>query len=734
MLSDIRSVSRNFIVIKVVKNKKSNFKKDKIMKRDRLRFLRNIGIAAHIDAGKTTLTERILYFTGRSHRLGETHTGNSQMDTMKQEIEKGITISSAATHTEWTSKEEQFSLNIIDTPGHVDFMIEVERSLRVLDGMVALFDAVAGVESQTETVWQQAARYEVPVIAMVNKMDRVGADFFEVVRQIKTRLGANALAIQIPIGTEDAFEGVVDLIEMKAVYWNEEGVILEKKEIPESLIPEAEQYRELLLEAVAIFDEALLEQYLSDAQSIMAEQLNAVLRKAVLGRKIVPVMMGTAYKNKGVQTLLDGVCEYLPSPIDRGSVDGFGMDDEVTITRNPNADAPFAALAFKIALDEQNRQLCFFRVYSGTLKIGDSILNPRTGKKERIGRLYQMHANKRQEIQSVIAGDIAATTGIKMVRTGDTLCAKDEPIILESLFVPKPVISMAIEVKQKEQLEKLGVALAKLQLEDPSFKVKTDEATGQTIMFGMGGLHLEIILSKLKDDFKIEVNSGAPRVTYQEVFTKSVHHRYRLKKQDGGGSGLFAEIDVVLSPADATYIASDVFQKDGKRLQFVNKITQGKISKEYIPSVEKGFEKMLDSGVLAGYPIQSLKVELLDGLMHDVDSSMLAFERCAMEAFRAIANQLEPQLMEPMMSVEVTTPNEYLGNILGGLNRRRGIILSQDLREIHTRLDAEVPLSEMFGYVNHLRTVSAGRATYAMKFKRYALLPKQMEAEVLANA
>ena len=703
------------------------------MKRDRLRFLRNIGIAAHIDAGKTTLTERILYFTGRSHRLGETHTGNSQMDTMKQEIEKGITISSAATHTEWTVNDEQFALNIIDTPGHVDFMIEVERSLRVLDGMVALFDAVAGVESQTETVWQQAARYEVPVIAMVNKMDRVGADFFEVVRQIKTRLGANALAIQIPIGSEDAFEGIVDLIAMKAVYWNEEGTILKKNEIPESLMAEAMQYREMLLESIAVFDEALLEKYLSDASNITADEIHTVLRSAVLDRKVVPVVMGAAYKNKGVQTLLDAVCEYLPSPIDRGSVEGFELDSETTIIRNPEIESPFAALAFKIALDEQNRQLCFFRVYSGTLQVGDSILNPRTGKKERVGRLYQMHANKRQEIQSVVAGDIAATTGIKMVRTGDTLCARDEPIVLESLFVPKPVISMAVEAKRADQLEKLSIALNKLQLEDPSFKVKTDEATGQTIMFGMGGLHLEIILSKLKDDFKIDVNAGAPRVTYQEVFTKSVHRSYRLKKQDGGGSGLFAEIEVVVSSADEEYLASEAFQKDGKRLQFVNKVIEGKISKEYIPSVEKGFEKMLDSGVLAGYPIRSLKVELLGGLMHDVDSSMLAFERCAMETFRAIAMQLEPQLMEPMMSVEVNTPNEYLGNVLGGLNRRRGIILSQDLKELHTRLEAEVPLAEMFGYVNHLRTVSAGRATYSMKFNRYAILPKQLETEVLAN-
>ena len=423
------------------------------MKRDRLRFLRNIGIAAHIDAGKTTLTERILYFTGKSHRIGETHDGNSQMDTMKQEKEKGITISSAATHTEWKHRNEQFSMNIIDTPGHVDFMIEVERSLRVLDGMVTLFDAVSGVESQTETVWQQAARYQVPVIAMVNKMDRVGADFFEVVRQMETRLGANALTIQVPIGAEDGFEGIVDLIEMKAIYWNTDGEILEKNEIPKLLLEEVQKYRDILLETIAFFDEDLMTQYFEDAESITAEQLNFVLRKVVLNRQIVPVIMGAAYKNKGVQTLLNAVCEYLPSPLDRGGVEATSLENGETVLRQPDAEEPFAGLAFKIALDEQNRQLCFFRVYSGTLKIGDSIFNPRTGKKERIGRLYQIHANKRAEIQSVSSGDIAATVGLKSVRTGDTLSAQNDPIVLESLFIPKPVISMAIEAKNTEQLD-----------------------------------------------------------------------------------------------------------------------------------------------------------------------------------------------------------------------------------------------------------------------------------------
>ncbi|MFK8008652.1 MAG: elongation factor G [Saprospiraceae bacterium] len=702
------------------------------MKRDRLRFLRNIGIAAHIDAGKTTLTERILYFTGKSHRIGETHDGNSQMDTMKQEKEKGITISSAATHTEWKHRGEQFSMNIIDTPGHVDFMIEVERSLRVLDGMVALFDAVSGVESQTETVWQQAARYQVPVIAMVNKMDRVGADFFEVIRQMESRLGANALAIQIPIGAEDDFEGVIDLVEWKAIYWNEEGEILEKTEIPKLLLEEAQKYRDILLEAVALFDEDLMTQYFEDAKNITAKQLNVVLRKAVLNRQIVPVVMGAAYKNKGVQTLLNAVCDYLPSPLDRGAIEAISLVDEAKVVRQPDADAPFVSLAFKIALDEQNRQLCFFRVYSGTLKIGDSILNPRTGKKERIGRLYQIHANKRAEIQSVSAGDIAATVGLKSVRTGDTLSSQNEPIVLESLFVPKPVISMAIEAKNAEQLDKLGMALAKLQMEDPSFKVQLDEATGQTIVLGMGELHLMIKLDVLKEDFNINVNVGAPKVAYHEGFTKSIQTRYRLKNQSGG-DGLYAEIEVKVGAADEAFLNSDAFLKEGKRLQFINKVVGGTIPKEFIPSVEKGFAQMLDNGALAGYPIQSLKVELLDGKTHSKDSKPLAFELCAMETFRSIAMQMEPQLLEPMMAVEINTPEEYLGNILGGLNRRRSIILSQEMTGLHNRIEAEIPLAEMFGYVNHLRSVSAGRANYSMKFKHYATLPEQKVEEVLAK-
>lgn len=701
------------------------------MRQNKLQFLRNIGIAAHIDAGKTTLTERILYFTGKSHRLGETHHGNSQMDTMKQEIEKGITISSAATQTNWQHDEQVYTMNIIDTPGHVDFMIEVERSLRVLDGMVALFDAVAGVESQTETVWQQAERYQVPVIAMVNKMDRVGADFFEVQRQIKARLGANAVAIQVPIGTEDRFEGVVDLVEMKAMYWNAEGEVLEKQKIPTDVLLEAEKYREVLLESLAVLDENLLSQYLEDAASISSGQLKAVLRQATLDRQIVPVLMGAAYKNKGVQTLLDAICAYLPSPVDRGVMQGLDIETQTTLNRLPEVQEPFTALAFKIALDEQKRQLCFFRVYAGTLKIGDAVLNPRTGKKERIGRLYQMHANKRQEIKQVTAGDIAATTGLKSIRTGDTLCALDAPLVLESLYVPPPVISMAIEAKRTEQLDKLGLALFKLQVEDPSFKAQTDLATGQTIMRGMGELHLEIIIDKLKEDFGIEVNVGSPKVAYQEVFTRTVRQKHRLKRQTGG-SGMYAEIEVQMGPADSSFLESDAFIKKGQRLQFVNKIVGGSIPKEFIPAIETGFNKMLETGVLAAYPIQSLKVELLDGDTHTKDSNPKAFETCAMECFRLAAPKMEAQLLEPMMAVDIQTPDSYLGNVLSGLNRRRGLIISQDIKPHHAVLSAEVPLAEMFGYINHLRTISAGRANYSMKFKGYAALPTRMAEMVMA--
>ncbi len=702
------------------------------MRRDKLRLLRNIGIAAHIDAGKTTLTERILYFTGRSHRMGETHTGNSQMDTSKQEIEKGITISSAATHTTWQLGDEEYHLNIIDTPGHVDFMIEVERSLRVLDGMVALFDAVAGVESQTETVWQQAARYKVPVIAMVNKMDRIGADYLEVVRQMRTQLGANALPIQLPIGEEDSFEGVVDLITGNAHLWDKDGKELKNHIVPEYLLPEVQKHRELLFEAIAFQDEMLMDQYLSDASKISSDQWQMALRQAVLNRQIVPVAVGSAYKNKGIHTLLDAVCQYLPAPPDRGVVEGTDLETQAPVLRNPEVNAPFSALLFKIALDEQNRELSFFRVYSGQLKIGDTVLNPRTGKKVRIGRLYQLHANKRKEINNVAAGDIAATVGLKAARTGDTICTNEAPILLESLFVPPPVISMAVEAKHSDQLDKLGLALSKLQLEDPSFKVQTNQETGQTLMLGMGELHLEIILEKLKHDFDLEVNVGSPGISYMEVFTRTIEKRHRLKRQSGG-SGLFAEMQVIIGPADPEFLASDAYTKDGNRLQFINKVVGGAIPKEFIPSIATGFTKMLEEGALAGYPIQSLKVELLDGATHSKDSNPKAFEACAMELFRQITAPLAPKLLEPIVKVEVTTPDEYLGNVLAGLSRRRGLIIAQELTSQLVRLEAEVPLGEMFGYINHLRSVSSGRANYSMVFKQYALLPEQLAAAVLAD-
>lgn len=705
------------------------------MKRDSIRFLRNIGIAAHIDAGKTTLTERILYFTGKSHRLGETHTGNSQMDTLKQEIDKGITISSAATHTEWQRRDRQYYLNIIDTPGHVDFTIEVERSLRVLDGVVALFDAVAGVESQSETVWQQANRYDIPIIAMVNKMDRPGADFYAVIQEIRDRLGGHAIALQVPIGGEESFAGIVDLIELQAIYWTEEGAIIREAEIPESLLDEVKEHRKNLLESIALFDEDLLRQYLEDANNIQPEQWHAVLRKATLSRQMVPVVMGAAYKNKGVQPLLDAVCDYLPSPLDRGTVEGHLPDTETPVYREPDEAAPFAALVFKLLSDQQNRQnrqLCFFRLYSGKLHRGDQVLNPRTGNKERIARLYLMHADKREVVEAASAGDIVATLGLKDIRTGDTLCARDQPVVLERLYVPPPVINMAVEARMKEQMDKLGLAFAKLQLEDPSFKVQIDPDTGQTIMKGMGELHLEIIITKLMEDFGIEVNVGSPRVSYQERFTESLQYRYRLKKQTGG-HGLFAEIEALIGPADEEFLSSEAFRQEDKRLQFVNKIVGGSIPKEFIPAIMAGFGKQLESGPLAGFPVQSLKVELLDGKTHKEDSNALAFELCAAEMFRSIAANLAPQLMEPVVAVRIMTPHEYLGNILGGLNRRRGIILSQNILPQQIQLNAEVPLAEMFGYINHLRTVSAGRATYSMTFKDYVPVPDEIARAVLAK-
>ncbi len=700
-----------------------------MMKVRKLQFIRNIGIAAHIDAGKTTLTERVLFFTGKSHRIGETHLGNSQMDTMKQEIEKGITISSAATQATWEYLGQPITMNIIDTPGHVDFTIEVERSLRVLDGVVALFDAVDGVESQTETVWQQAQRYEVPAIGFVNKMDKPGSDFNNVVLQIEDRLGANAVGLQFPIFEDNEFVGVVDLVKNEAFYWSEKGV-MESKEIPSKMVVEASEARNQMIETLAGFDDDLLAIYFENPEQITVSQLIEVIRGLVLTRKIVPVLMGAAYKNKGIQPLLDAVAAYLPSPVDRKKVTGTHPDTKEVETRTADPKGPLSALVFKIALNEQNRKLCFFRVYSGTLKVGDTVLNTRTGKKERVGRLYQMHANKRTEITQVMAGEIAATVGLKTFRTGDTLSDLVHPVVLENLFIPKPVISMAIEPKRNEQLTKLGDLLGRLRMEDPSFTVKVDHETGQTILMGMGELHLEIMRSRIEDDHGIEINTGAPQVAYQEAFTETVTHRERLRKQRGG-SGLFAEIEVMIGPADPEFLENISEEDTTERLQFVNKIVGGSIPKEFIPSVESGFRKMMKQGPLAGYPVSNLKVVLVDGSTHVKDSKPLAFEICAMDALRSAANKLRPELLEPLMRVEVSTPDKYVGPVISDLNRRRAVIQLQEKVANRVQIVATVPLAEMFGYVNKLRSSSAGMASYSMKMEGYASVPESVKSVVI---
>ena len=700
------------------------------MKVRKLQFIRNIGIAAHIDAGKTTLTERILFFTGKSYRIGETHLGNSQMDTMKQEIEKGITISSAATQANWNYLGQSITMNIIDTPGHVDFTIEVERSLRVLDGVVALFDAVDGVESQTETVWQQAQRYEVPAIGFVNKMDKPGSDFNNVVLQIRDRLGANAVGLQFPIFEDNEFVGVVDLVKNEAFYWSEKGV-MESKEIPSEVVVEVREVRNQMIETLASLDDELLAIYFDDPEQITINQLTDVIRRLVLEQKMVPVLMGAAYKNKGIQPLLDAVSAYLPSPIDRKEVTGTHPDTNEVETRIADPEGPVSALVFKIALDEQNRKLCFFRVYSGTLKIKDMILNTRTGKKERMGRLYQMHANKRTEITEVMAGEIAATVSLKTFRTGDTLADVAHPVVLENLFIPKPVISMAIEPKQNDQLTKLGDLLGRLRMEDPSFMVKVDHETGQTILMGMGELHLEIIRARIEDDFGIEINIGTPQVAYQEAFTETISHRERLKKQKGG-NGLFAEIEVIMGPADPEFLENISEEDTTERLQFVNQIVGGSISKEFIPSVESGFRKMMKQGPVAGYPISNLKVVLVNGSMHDEDSKPLAFEICAMDALRSAASKLKPELLEPIMRVEVSTPDQYVGSVISDLNRRRAVIQLQEKMANRVQVVANVPLAEMFGYVNKLRSSSAGMASYSMKMEGYATVPAAVKAAVIS--
>jgi elongation factor G len=687
-----------------------------------LRKVRNIGIAAHIDAGKTTVTERILYYTGISHKIGEVHDGAATMDWMEQEQERGITITSAATQCEWPYRDEKYIVNIIDTPGHVDFTVEVERSLRVLDGMVALFSAVDGVEPQSETVWRQADKYKVPRIGFVNKMDRQGADFFNVCNQVREMLGGNPVPLQVPIGDESDFKGVVDLISKKAIIWDEEdkGMTFEEVPIPEELMADVEKYRLELVEAVAEYDEALMEKFFEDEDSITEDEIIAALRAATIDMSIIPMFAGSAFKNKGVQAMLDGVMRYLPSPLDVEAIEGTNPDTGEPELRHPDVNDPFAALAFKIATDPFVGRLAFFRAYSGFLDAGSYVLNNRSGKKERISRIYQMHSNKQNPIKRVEAGDIAAGVGFKDIKTGDTLSSEKHPIVLESMDFPEPVIGIAVDPKTKADVDKLGMSLAKLAEEDPTFQVKTDEASGQTIISGMGELHLEIIVDRLKREFKVEVNVGQPRVEYKETISAAVDHREVYKKQSGG-RGKFADIVFKLEPADEGKIG----------LEFVNVIKGGNIPREYIPSVEKGFKEAMKTGPLAGFEVESLKVTLIDGSFHAVDSDSLSFELAGKLGFRTAAKKAKPVLLEPIMKLEVVTPEENMGDIVGDLNRRRGQVSSMDERAGAKVIKATVPLSEMFGYVTTLRTLSSGRATSSMEFSHYADTPRNIAEEVI---
>jgi elongation factor G len=701
-----------------------------------LKFTRNIGIAAHIDAGKTTTTERVLYYTGMSHKIGEVHDGAATMDWMEQEQERGITITSAATKTKWFWKDQEYPMNIIDTPGHVDFTVEVNRSLRVLDGLVFLFCAVSGVEPQSETNWRLADNYKVPRIGFVNKMDRSGADFFSVVRDVKEKLGSDAIPLQVPIGAEERFKGVVDLITGKAIVWNEEdmGMTYEEIPTPEDLVDIVAEWREKLLEAVAEYDDTLMEKYFEDPDSITEEEMIKAVRGAVLDNKFVPMMCGSAFKNKGVQAVLDAVCAFLPSPLDVDAVKGTDPKSGEEITRKPSVNDPFCALAFKIATDPYVGRLAFFRVYSGALDAGSYVKNTRSDSKERISRLYQMHSNKQNPIDRVEAGDIAAGVGFKDIRTGDTLCDESHPIILESMVFPEPVIGVAVEPKSQKDLDKLGMALAKLAEEDPTFKVKFDEDTNQTVISGMGELHLEIIIDRLKREFKVDCNQGAPQVSYKEALTQTVDHTERLKKQSGG-SGLFAEMSFELGPSDEEFVESDEFKSGKTRLQFVNDIFGGSIPKEYHASIIKGFNSMMDNGILAGYGIDSMKVRIYDGKTHPVDSKPLAFELCSKEGFKAAAQLAKPVLLEPIMKLEIVTPEEYVGSVIGDLNRRRGLPKGQDQKTGGAvSIKAEAPLSEMFGYVTELRTITSGRASSTMEFSHFAPAPKSVADDVIAKA
>ena len=698
------------------------------MAKRELNLTRNIGIMAHIDAGKTTTTERILYYTGVSHKIGEFHDGAATMDWMEQEQERGITITSAATTCFWKYRDVEYQMNIIDTPGHVDFTVEVERSLRVLDGAVALFCAVGGVEPQSETVWRQADKYNVPRIGFVNKMDRAGADFLNVVTQVKERLGANPVPLQLPIGSEETFKGVVDLISNKAIVWddNTQGMTYKEIDIPEDMVDMVSEWREKLVESVAEYDDNLMEKFFDDPDSITQSEIESAIKSAVHDMKITPMFCGSAFKNKGVQAVLDAVMEFLPSPIDIKSIVGKNPKTELEEERKPNVSEPFAALAFKIATDPFVGRLCFFRVYSGKLDSGSYIWNSRTGKKERISRIFQMHSNKQNAINFIGAGDIGAGVGFKDIRTGDTLHSEKEPIVLESMTFPEPVIGIAVEPKTKADIDKMGLALSKLSEEDPTFKVATNEETGQTVISGMGELHLDILIDRMKREFKVECNQGAPQVQYKEAIRSKFDHREVYKKQSGG-KGKFADIQFSIEPFD------DSVKDKTEGLEFIDKIKGGNVPKEFIPSVQKGFKEAMLMGPLAGYPMDSLKVTLFDGSFHAVDSDALSFELAAKIGYKAACKNASPVLLEPVMKLEVVTPDDYMGDVVADLNRRRGQVSGMDSRHGAQVIKANVPLSEMFGYVTSLRTITSGRATSTMEFSHYDDCPKNIAEDVISK-
>ena len=694
---------------------------------EQLKLTRNIGIMAHIDAGKTTTSERILFYTGLTHKIGEVHDGAATMDWMEQEQERGITITSAATTAFWKYADQKFKINLIDTPGHVDFTVEVERSLRVLDGAVAAFCAVGGVEPQSETVWRQADKYNVPRIGYVNKMDRSGANFFEVVRQLKEVLGANPCPIQIPIGAEETFKGIVDLITMKAYFWPDEamGADYVIEEIPANLVDEAEEWRDKMLENIAEFDDALMEKYFDDPSTITEDEIRRAIRKATLAMEIVPMTCGSSFKNKGVQCLLNNVCAYLPSPVDNPSIEGHvvGNPDEI-VSRAASSEAPLCALAFKIATDPYVGRLTFFRVYSGDMVAGSYVLNSRSGKKERVSRLFQMHSSKQNPMEAIGCGDIGAGVGFKDIRTGDTLCAEDAPIVLEAMEFPEPVIGIAVEPKTQKDLDKLGVGLQKLAEEDPTFRVQTNEETGQTVISGMGELHLDIIIDRLRREFKVECNQGRPQVTYKESITKPVELREVFKKQTGG-RGKFADIIVRVEPVDEGFEGN---------LQFVDEVKGGNIPKEFIPSIQKGFQNAMKNGILAGYPVEHLKVTVIDGSFHPVDSDQLSFELCAISAFKKASEKAGPTLLEPIMKIEVVTPEESMGDVISDLNKRRGQVEGMETSRSGARVvKAKAPLAEMFGYVTALRTITSGRATSTMTFSHYAEVSSSIAKNVLTE-